>query len=96
MKTVQFYTENGGVSAKTRKTIQVATVNQLRDGSVSELLEPTDKDNILVAPVAETERGETIYSIVEVKVSTLHPNDRAKRKSKAKETDTEEESFVIE
>lgn len=95
MKTVQFYTENGGVSSTVRKRIQLATVKQLKDGTVCELLENAEKDNILTVPVGVTERGETIYSIVEVKVSTLHPNDRAKRKSKAKE-EKPEEDFVIE
>ena len=96
MKTIQFYTENGGVSATQRKLIQSAGVRQLKDGTLCEKLETTKKDNILVVPVGETERGETVYVIVEVKASTLHPDNRAKRQSKTKTTEAETEDFVIE
>jgi hypothetical protein len=93
---IKLYTENGGVSAKERKRLQNAISKQLRDGSLSELLETTKTDNVLVVGLGENEREETVYGTITLGVATVHPNDKPKKTRKAKaKTETETEDFVI-
>jgi len=93
---IKLYTDNGGVSAKTRKVLQGAMSKQLRDGSVSELLETTETDNVLVLPLGENERNEIVYGTITLGVATVHPNDKPKKTRKAKEkTEEPVEDFVI-
>jgi hypothetical protein len=93
---IKLYTDNGGVSAKTRKSLQGAMSKQLRDGSITELLETTETDNVLVLELGTNEREEITYGTITLGVSTVHPNDKPKkvRKAKAKVEETEED-FVI-
>lgn len=94
---IKLYTENGGVSAKTRKTLQGAMSKQLRNGSITELLETTEIDNVLVVGLGENERNETVFGVITLGVATVHPNDKPKKVRKAKKTeDIVEEDFVIE
>ena len=93
---IKLYTENGGVSAKERKRLQTAMSKQLRDGSVSELLETTNTDNVLVVELGTNEKDETVYGTITLGVATVHPNDKPKKTRKAKTVETEEEEdFVI-
>ena len=97
MKSITLYTENGGVSAKSRKSLQGAMSKQLRNGSITELLETTNTDNVLVLPLGESEKGETVYGTITLGVATVHPNDKPKkpRKNKTVADTVEEEEFII-
>jgi hypothetical protein len=63
---IKLYTDNGGVSAKTRKSLQGAMSKQLRDGSVTELLETTKTDNVLVLELGTNEKAiiETAVTLI--------------------------------
>jgi len=96
MSKINLYTKNGGVSATSRKLLQGAVNSQLRDGSLTELLETTEKDNVMVVEIAESERGEIIYGTLTIGVSTVHPDNKPKPVRKKKDSEpVEVETFKI-
>jgi Zn-dependent alcohol dehydrogenase len=79
LKTINFYTEKGNVSVKARSAVKEQAVAMLK-ANVAGIVE-TERG--LAIPVANTERGETLYVFIDVTVSTS--TAKAEKKAKAKE-----------
>ena len=86
MATVNFRTEKGGVSNKTRNAIKgqasVAVGNVLDMGNLT--FEYIPEKGAFCAHVAnDAKTGEAVYVVLDMSVTDMHPLDRAKRASRA-------------
>lgn len=72
-----FYTENGGISAKTRDGLKAQVVAHLTG------LVPTMEkgEKALRIPLGTNERGETVYAFVAITVSTKESVTKPKAKA---------------
>lgn len=78
LKTItNFYTENGGISARTRNDLKAQTVAHLT--ALVPTLEKGEKAHRI--PLCVNERGETVYAFVEITVSTKESVAKAKPKA---------------
>lgn len=86
MNNIKFRTENGGVSNKTRNAVKkqaaVAVDGILADGNIK--FEYVAEKGCFCAVVAVDEiTQKSVYVVLDLTVTDMHPADRAERKSRA-------------
>ena len=94
---IKLYGDSGkGISQKTRKGLQEMVANFILENDTKDVLEKTDKINVLVLDYDTNEKGENVYLTVTIGVAVEHPDNKPKPKRSAKaKTETEEETFEI-
>ena len=90
-KRISWYTEKGNVSVKMRDLVREQVKSKFAEGIVGVFENAVpNKDGGISVPVAENERGETIYAHFNFTVSVKSPDMKTERKkAEKKETDSE-------
>lgn len=87
LKTINFYNENGNISARTRSSLkEQAVARVLHAISQDEMLDGVVRNvnGGISVPLCATEKGETVYAHLDIVVSTKSPDVKVEHKKKAK------------